>query len=504
MPTTVTVYSKDNCAQCRMTMRQLDKADVDYVVADATDDTNYTYITAELGHSQAPVVTITGDGASNGQLEHWAGFRPERITDAVARFHTSSGTPEQQTTTDSADLTAGTRQWFIATVAQSRDLSHADFRDLSSDAEHTVAASNDIDARVFTGADFTNAQLGGVTFNRCDVSSANFTDADLTLTQFWGTDVAGVDFTNANLTGADLSTALNIESIDSLDNTRLDRANLTGLNFSQQAIGTASYSRALLGLSRFDDVILHGADMNRADLSGASFSNVEARDINLSETTAHGFTATHCDLTDATLHATAMTGARFDHTTLNNVDFTDADLTGGILGDCSVEAANFTRADMQGMIIADDVSMVDATFTQARLAGATATGVDFTDCVLSHADLRGADLRGATLSYASLDHTDLRGADLRGADLTSASFTGATIDGAKFDDAILERTTGLTPSSSGNAPHTVLRGLHATSLPQSLASVREAAGSPIPRRTDAQTTAPSSPSSPAADSGPTV
>lgn len=506
MATTITVYSKDNCAQCRMTIRQLDKASVDYVVADATEDTNYAYITGELGHAQAPVVTITGPGAADGQLEHWAGFRPERITDAVTRINATppSQPPKHDTqlATASADLTPGTRAWFLARLAQSRDFSHADFRGLRTGTDTPGVTYHDIDARVFTAADFTGAQLGGVTFNRCDLNAANFTGADLTLTQFWGTDLAGVDFTAANLTGADLSTALNIESVESLDNTRLDRANLTGLHFSQQGLGGARYHRALLGLSSFDNAILHGTDMREVEISGATFTHVEAHYINLTAATGDGFSATDCDLTGAKLHGADMTGASFERTTLNKVDFTEAKLTAARIVDCDAEAANFTRADMQGALLLEGTSMVDATFTHARLAGATAHDVDFTDCVLSHADLRGADLRHANFSFASLDHTDLRGADLRGANLTSASFTGATIDGAKFDNATLERTTGLTPSGSDNSPDTILRGLHATSLPQSLAALRQTSGSPTPTSPRSSASQASSPAPPTADAGP--
>lgn len=72
----ITVYSKPACVQCKATIRHLDKLDVNYKVIDITvDDDARSYIMEDLGYVQAPVVVAGTD--------HWSGFRPERITDAV-------------------------------------------------------------------------------------------------------------------------------------------------------------------------------------------------------------------------------------------------------------------------------------------------------------------------------------------------------------------------------------------------------------------------------------
>ncbi|ONI65409.1 NrdH-redoxin [Leifsonia sp. ALI-44-B] len=72
----VTVYSKPNCQQCRMTYTMLDRAEVEYVVVDVSENAEaLRYITEELGYSQAPVVV---DEHTN--ENHWSGFRPDKIT----------------------------------------------------------------------------------------------------------------------------------------------------------------------------------------------------------------------------------------------------------------------------------------------------------------------------------------------------------------------------------------------------------------------------------------
>ncbi len=73
----VTIYTKPGCVQCNATYRALDKAGITYTVVDISTDTAARDTVIALGYLQAPViVTDTGD--------HWAGFRPDRITALAA------------------------------------------------------------------------------------------------------------------------------------------------------------------------------------------------------------------------------------------------------------------------------------------------------------------------------------------------------------------------------------------------------------------------------------
>ena len=67
----VTVYSKPACVQCHATYRALDKAGIDYLVIDMSQDADALEKVRALGHMQAPVIITDND--------HWSGFRPDKI-----------------------------------------------------------------------------------------------------------------------------------------------------------------------------------------------------------------------------------------------------------------------------------------------------------------------------------------------------------------------------------------------------------------------------------------
>ena len=69
----ITVYTKPNCVQCKMTYRALDSANIEYDVVDITEvPAALEYVTEELGYRQAPVVVVDDD-------DHWSGFQPDQI-----------------------------------------------------------------------------------------------------------------------------------------------------------------------------------------------------------------------------------------------------------------------------------------------------------------------------------------------------------------------------------------------------------------------------------------
>ena len=69
--TTVTVYTKPACVQCKATYRALDKEGIEYDVIDISQDPEARDYVMALGYLQAPVVVVGED--------HWSGFRPDRI-----------------------------------------------------------------------------------------------------------------------------------------------------------------------------------------------------------------------------------------------------------------------------------------------------------------------------------------------------------------------------------------------------------------------------------------
>ena len=72
----ITVYSKPDCMQCRMTYRAFDAKGLDYQVVDVTESANALEFVKELGYLTAPVSVVS-------EHDHWGGFRPDHI-DRVA------------------------------------------------------------------------------------------------------------------------------------------------------------------------------------------------------------------------------------------------------------------------------------------------------------------------------------------------------------------------------------------------------------------------------------
>ena len=70
------VYTKDNCVQCDMTKRLMDKIGVEYDTVNISENPEALDKLIELGYRAAPVV-ITSE-------ESWAGFQPDKITALAA------------------------------------------------------------------------------------------------------------------------------------------------------------------------------------------------------------------------------------------------------------------------------------------------------------------------------------------------------------------------------------------------------------------------------------
>ena len=87
----IAVYSKPRCPQCDATKRLLNKMGAPYAKVDVTeDDVAYSFVKS-LGYQQVPVVVVRDRHAGAGEggmgdnvVEHWSGFRPDRIKRAAA------------------------------------------------------------------------------------------------------------------------------------------------------------------------------------------------------------------------------------------------------------------------------------------------------------------------------------------------------------------------------------------------------------------------------------
>ena len=70
--TMVTIYSKQNCMQCKFTKNWLEKHEIEYLELDCTKDTDYLDEVRNLGFSALPVIVIDGH-------EAFYGFNPDKL-----------------------------------------------------------------------------------------------------------------------------------------------------------------------------------------------------------------------------------------------------------------------------------------------------------------------------------------------------------------------------------------------------------------------------------------
>lgn len=68
----VTVYTTENCVQCKATMRQLDKLSIPYETESAIEHLD---MIKSLGFAMAPVVHVQ----SGDHEEWWSGYDPAKI-----------------------------------------------------------------------------------------------------------------------------------------------------------------------------------------------------------------------------------------------------------------------------------------------------------------------------------------------------------------------------------------------------------------------------------------
>jgi uncharacterized protein YjbI with pentapeptide repeats len=115
--------------------------------------------------------------------------------------------------------------------------------------------------------------------------------------------------------------------------------------------------------------------------------------------------------------------------TLQCADLRDANLTGADLTQVDLAGALATGANFS------NVHMGQADLSGAKLAGANLSGADLSQATLTGADFSSANLAHAKLIQAEADDTTWTGADLTSVDATQAELKNATFDHAKVSSA---------------------------------------------------------------------
>jgi glutaredoxin-like protein NrdH len=72
----ITVYSLENCIQCRNTCLFLDKFGIEYTLLDIKKDPNAADVLDKYNFQTAPVVVVKN---ADGTEDAWCGFRIDKI-----------------------------------------------------------------------------------------------------------------------------------------------------------------------------------------------------------------------------------------------------------------------------------------------------------------------------------------------------------------------------------------------------------------------------------------
>jgi uncharacterized protein YjbI with pentapeptide repeats len=136
--------------------------------------------------------------------------------------------------------------------------------------------------------------------------------------------------------------------------TKLDKADLSGVNLFGARLKKVSLSRADLHSADLRNAILSDATLHFTDLVGANLSNSKLVGAGLSNTYLQHANLTHADLSGAILLAA----------NLEDADLTDAELIGAMLSQTLMTRATLTRTDLSQAMLSE-VVFADADLSSA-------------------------------------------------------------------------------------------------------------------------------------------
>lgn len=213
---------------------------------------------------------------------------------------------------------------------------------------------------------------------------------------FKGRDLRGLGVpSQANLAAADLS------------GSRLDGAQLAGVNLSYSLLAGANLTGANLEGAKLTRVDLAGALLSGANLAGADLRNSDLTGANLR----------NANLSGADLSGSVLIGANLTRASLHNANLSNTDLSQATLTNADLELANLSGSDLL------EARLMDAQINRTNLSGAN----------LFAADLSGALLLNSNLNRANLSGAVLKGTNLFANSLENTPFKGVNLDGVIFE-----------------------------------------------------------------------
>jgi uncharacterized protein YjbI with pentapeptide repeats len=206
-----------------------------------------------------------------------------------------------------------------------------------------------------------------------------------------------------------------------LENVRLCRSDLEGVNFEGANLRQADLSCANLREAYMPGVDLERANLQKANLEGANLEGANLQFADLRHANLGGAT-----LERANLKGALLSFAQVDFANLGRSLLTEAQLDNASMHQAYLGGADLTKADLQ------HIRMVETNLEDANLTGANLREAALTHALSEGVNLTDACLRGAVFDNTSLANSILNGVDLRNSRFLNTNLHKATLTGAKL------------------------------------------------------------------------
>ena len=218
----------------------------------------------------------------------------------------------------------------------------------------------------------------------------------------------------------------------------LMEAHLVGANLDCVDLSGADLRRARMDLASLWGANLTGADLKGAWLSGAKLNGALLKSAILSDLRTHSAAIFEsaiisgtsferalihqsdfsggASLVEVSFSNARMNGSKFSGANLTNVNFENASLVGAEFVSVEAQGVNFSTTNLRGAKISGTLEAAD--FSTAKLAGADLTWATIKDSVIAS-----TELSGTVLDYVDLDGSALRDLDMTALDHVPQDFS---------------------------------------------------------------------------------
>ena len=173
--------------------------------------------------------------------------------------------------------------------------------------------------------------------------------------------------------------------------------------------------------------------MEKANLSGANAIEANFSGINLNKAILNSLDATSANFSDATMSKSSARRGVFDSADLQNITAINTDFYKASFREARIHGADFSHSTLDGTffhkttnILKDDNNPSNkisaATFTGARLIGAS-----FDEALLANSDFTSTVLTGANFRRTDLKLSDFNKADMSEVNAFNSYFTSASL-----------------------------------------------------------------------------